>query len=55
MTADTDDTWHPGQILEPGRPCPDRLRQQIRDAIRAGLEEHADRTKLIAQRQEDRK
>lgn len=52
MTADTDDTWHPGQILEPGRPCPDWLRQQMRDAIRAGLDEHRRQTDLIRQREE---
>lgn len=52
MTADTDDTWHPGATLEPGRPCPPHIRDQIRAALEAGRQAEAERLQLIRQREE---
>lgn len=37
MTTDDPDTWRPGDILQPGHPCPPHLRQQIAEGIAEGL------------------
>lgn len=51
-STDDPDTWHPGAVVEPGRPCPPHHRAVIEAAITAAKEAHAERERLIRQRKE---
>ena len=53
MTADARETWDPTAILRPGT-CPPHLDRAMRDAIAASKEAHAERLRIIRQREENK-